>query len=85
MGVRNRRRSDQVAVLDVHIVRAGRYIGLFAPTMDPARHYRLMERRFISLARALGVRAADLDSAMWQVMRLIGYLMPRTPYGAHLA
>ncbi len=83
--VRNRRYSDQVAVLDVHIVRAGHYIGLFAPRMKPARHYRAMEERFIALARALRVRAADLDSAMWQVMRLIGHMMPSTPYNAHFA
>lgn len=82
--VRNRRHSDHVAVLDVHIIRAGRYIGLFAPTMEPSRHYRAMEGRFISLSRALGVRAADLDSAMWQVMRSIGHLVPRTPYRIHV-
>lgn len=82
--VRNRRYSDHVAVLDVHIIRAGRYIGLFTPSMDPSRHYRIMEDRFISLARTLGVRAADLDSAMWQVMRSIGYLLPGTPYRKHL-
>jgi thermostable 8-oxoguanine DNA glycosylase len=80
--VRNRRRSNHVAVLDVHIIRAGRYIGLFAPPMNPTRHYRTMEARFIALARALSVRAADLDSAMWQVMRLIGHLMPNSPYKA---
>ncbi len=80
--VRNRRHSNHVAVLDVHIIRAGRYVGLFAPTMNPARHYRAMEARFIALARALSVRAADLDSAMWQVMRSIGHLMPSTPYTA---
>lgn len=83
--VRNSRHSDEVAVLDVHIVRAGRYIGLFGPSMNPSRHYRAMEVRFIELARALKVRAADLDSAMWQVMRSIGRFMPTTPYRAHLA
>lgn len=78
--VRNRRHSNHVAVLDVHIIRAGRYIGLFAPTMNPTRHYKAMETRFIALARALSVRAADLDSAMWQVMRSIGHLMPSSLY-----
>lgn len=82
--VRNRRSSNKVAVLDVHIVRAGRYIGLFTKSAEPARHYRAMEDRFISLARALEVCAADLDSAMWQVMRSIGYLIPNYPYYSHL-
>lgn len=81
--VRNRRHSDHVAVLDIHIIRAGRYVGLFSPAMNPSRHYRAMEERFIGMARALKVRAADLDSAMWQVMRSIGHLMPGAPYAAH--
>jgi len=83
--VRNRRPSAEVAVLDVHIVRAGRYIGLFGKKYDPARHYRPMETRFLELARALGVPASHLDSAMWQVMRAIGHLMPASPYSAHAA
>lgn len=83
--VRNWRQSDAVAILDVHIVRAGEYIGLFGNSMDPSRHYRPMEERFVSLARALQVKASHLDSAMWQVMRSIGHLMPRTPYTAHVA
>lgn len=81
--VRNRRQSGEVAVLDVHIVRAGHYVGLFKPGMDPARHYRAMEARFVALARALHVHAAHLDSAMWQVMRSIGHLLPRSPYIRH--
>lgn len=83
--VRNRRNSDKVAVLDVHIVRAGRYVGLFTQSVEPARHYRTMEGRFISFARALEVCAADLDSAMWQIMRSIGYLMPNCLYRLHLS
>ncbi len=82
--VRNRRNSDNVAVLDVHIVRAGRYIGFFSRSTEPSRHYRTMENRFISFARGLEVRAVDLDSAMWQVMRSIGYLLPQPPYQLHL-
>jgi thermostable 8-oxoguanine DNA glycosylase len=83
--VRNVRHSNQVAVLDVHIVRAGRYIGLFSATMDPARHYRTMEQRFIGLASALNVRVPWLDMAIWQVMRSIGHLMPNATYSSHFA
>jgi thermostable 8-oxoguanine DNA glycosylase len=82
--VRNRRRSDHVAVLDVHIIRAGRYMGLFSASMDPVRHYRIMEERFISLAKGLDVGAADLDAAIWRVMRTIGHLVPTTPYSSHV-
>jgi thermostable 8-oxoguanine DNA glycosylase len=82
--VRNRRHSDHVAVLDVHIIRAGRYMGLFSTSMDPVRHYRAMEERFIGLARVLDVAAADLDAAMWRVMRTIGHLVPNTPYSSHV-
>lgn len=81
--VRNCRHSDRIAVLDVHIVRAGRYIGLFSPEMTPTRHYRTMEDRFVALAKALQVRTADLNSAMWQVMRSIGALIPTRCYEEH--
>ena len=67
--VRNHRGSDAVAIIDIHILRAGRHIGLFAPDWNPQKHYRQLEAAFIDFAMALGVRTSFLDALMWDYMR----------------
>lgn len=67
--VRNYRASDAVAVIDIHILRAGRHIGLFAADWMPQRHYRDIETAFIRFAEAIGTPAALLDGLMWDHMR----------------
>jgi thermostable 8-oxoguanine DNA glycosylase len=67
--VRNYRASNRVAVIDVHILRAGRHIGLFAPEHDPQRHYCHLEDAFIRFAAALNTGAGMLDGLMWDYMR----------------
>lgn len=62
--------SDEVAILDVHVLRAGLLCGLFAPDEHPARDYFGLEERFLAFARAIRVRAAVLDNLIWQQMRL---------------
>jgi len=76
--VRNYRDSDSVAILDVHIVRAGRMIGLFNADADPQRHYFRLERQFLALAKALDVRAALLDAMIWDQMRRMSHALPQT-------
>jgi hypothetical protein len=67
--VRNYRGSSEVAIIDVHILRAGRHIGLFAQDQEPQRHYRELEAAFLAFATALEVPAAMLDGLMWDYMR----------------
>ena len=67
--VRNHRSSDSVAVVDVHIRRAGKLLGLFDGNMDPSRHYLQMERQFLDFASAIRSRASLLDGLMWDQMR----------------
>ena len=67
--VRNWLNSDEVAVLDIHIIRAGQLMGLFTARDDVARHYVSMEARFLAVARAMNVSAADLDALIWRQMR----------------
>jgi thermostable 8-oxoguanine DNA glycosylase len=67
--VRNYRTSDAVAIVDTHILRAGRQIGIFSPTDEPHRHYRKLEEQFLRFAKALGTSAALLDSLVWDYMR----------------
>ena len=67
--VRNWLRSDEVAILDIHIIRAGRIMGLFGSEDRVERHYLDMERRFLELCRAMQVSAADLDAVIWYHIR----------------
>jgi len=61
--------SDDVAILDIHIIRAGLLIGLFDRGQTVPRDYSAMEERFLSFARALNVRPSLLDAVMWREMR----------------
>jgi thermostable 8-oxoguanine DNA glycosylase len=72
--VRNYRGSNNVAVIDVHILRAGRHIGLFLPEFDPQRHYCTLEDVFIRFATALDTGAGVLDGLMWDYMRRLGVI-----------
>jgi N-glycosylase/DNA lyase len=66
---RNHFGSDEVAILDLHICRVGRNIGIFNEHESVAKHYSVMEAKFLSFSRALGVRASLLDALMWDEMR----------------
>ncbi|BAB52726.1 mll6426 [Mesorhizobium japonicum MAFF 303099] len=70
--VRNRRASDEVAILDIHIVRACVHMGIFGGGATPASDYVSLESRFIGFCRAAGLRASLLDALMWRTMRSIG-------------
>jgi N-glycosylase/DNA lyase len=67
---RNWLQSDSVAILDVHICRAGMLAGLFSIRDRPASRYFQMERRFLEFSKRLGVCAGLLDSIIWQHMRI---------------
>lgn len=67
--VRNLRGSDAIAILDVHIVRAGRLAGIFPSHLSPERDYHDLEDRFLTFAAAIGAQASMLDALMWDYMR----------------
>jgi thermostable 8-oxoguanine DNA glycosylase len=67
--VRNHRASDNVAIIDIHILRAGRLAGIFSTCLDPAQDYFELERRFLAFADDLGVPASLLDALIWDYMR----------------
>jgi N-glycosylase/DNA lyase len=64
--------SDEVAILDIHIIRAGLLIGLFERAQTLPRDYEIMEARFLEFAKALDVRPSLLDAVMWRSMRKLG-------------
>lgn len=63
--VRNHRSSDNVAVVDVHLVRAGNAAGVFDPAWRLPRDYALYEGAFLAWAAAGAVGAARLDACIW--------------------
>lgn len=73
--VRNIRCSDAVAILDVHIVRAGRLAGIFPAGLTPERHYGRLEDMFLAFASDIGVRASVLDALMWDYMRRLPHAL----------
>lgn len=67
--VRNLTGSDEVAIIDVHVVRACSRMGVFPDRISLPRDYDAMERRFLAFADAISIRASVLDAVMWTEMR----------------
>lgn len=70
--VRNHFGSNDVAILDVHILRAGATMGLFSSKADPSKRYFELEDRFLEFCDAIEEPASQLDALMWDFMRKIG-------------
>ncbi|MCE4071528.1 MULTISPECIES: 8-oxoguanine DNA glycosylase [Pseudomonas] len=60
--------ADDVAILDIHILRAGALAGFFSQGLTVDRHYLKLEEEFLALSSALGVRPSRLDALMWYQM-----------------
>lgn len=69
---RNYSDSDDVAILDIHLVRAGVISGFIDPGQTVEKHYFEMEKDFINYCSALNVRPASLDCLIWDQMRELG-------------
>jgi len=74
---RNSLGADDVAILDVHIIRAGFLMGLFSATECVRRDYFAMERKLVALADALGMKLSRFDSMIWCYMRRLNRLALR--------
>lgn len=70
--VRNRLRSDEVAVIDIHIRRAGVAAGCFDPAWRLPRDYYRFEEAFVDWARIGDVPTADLDAYIWSSLSALG-------------
>lgn len=60
--------ADDVAILDIHILRAGLLGGFFEAGLTVERDYLKLEEQFLAFSRGLGVRASELDALMWLEM-----------------
>lgn len=57
--------ADDVAILDIHILRAGVLAGFLDPELTVERDYLALESQFLSFSAGLGVRASELDAVIW--------------------
>jgi len=71
---RNWLESDDVAILDIHILRAGAAAGFFPKKVNLAKTYFILEDHFLAFSKAIKCRASVLDNFMWHQMRQIGHL-----------
>jgi len=67
--LRNYFGRDDVAILDIHVIRACVKLGVFPKELKLPRDYEPLQRRFLQLAEKLAIRASVLDAVMWQDMR----------------
>ena len=61
--------ADDVAILDIHILRAGALGGFFNRSFTVERHYLQLEGQFLEFSLAMGVRASELDDVIWAEMK----------------
>lgn len=71
---RNHMHTDEIAILDLHVIRAGVLMGLFAPSCRVPRDYLSMEARLVGFARSFGVKLSKFDSVLWCYMRRLNGL-----------
>jgi N-glycosylase/DNA lyase len=70
--VRNHTGSDSVAIVDIHIRRAGIAAGFFSPTWQVSRDYDRFEQAFLEVANRGGVRTSILDACIWHELQRLG-------------
>ena len=74
--------AENVAIIDIHVLRLGRHIKLFPERVRLPEDYERLEARFIDFAMALEVRPSILDAVIWDDMRRFGSRMvERTAVG----
>lgn len=60
--------ANDVAILDIHILRAGLLGNFFQEGLTVERHYLELEEQFLRFSEGLGVRASELDALIWLEM-----------------
>lgn len=65
---RNSLDADDVAILDIHVLRAGHLAGFFDGNLTVGKHYLQLEKQFLDFSEAIGVRSAELDAVIWHEM-----------------
>ncbi len=71
---RNHTGTDDVAIIDVHVLSAGKRAGVFDPSWTAARDYARCEALFLAWARFGGVRASVVDACIWNQLSRNGQI-----------
>ena len=66
---RNWLKSEQVAILDIHLLRAGQLMGLFKRAENVSLHYLSMEDKYLKFCQALDVLPSIMDEVIWSFMK----------------
>lgn len=69
--------TDKIAILDIHVLRAGWTIKLFDRDCTLPKDYTELEEQFLVFSDELQVRASVLDAVMWFDMRNFGSRLAR--------
>lgn len=67
--------AHDVAILDIHVLRAGWLMGAFPLTWTVTRDYLRLEEAFLRLAAGLDVPAGELDAVIWTEFSQAGGLV----------
>jgi thermostable 8-oxoguanine DNA glycosylase len=73
---RNWLNSDKVAILDVHVLRAGKLAGFFEN--EVLSDYLQQEKQYLAFCAALQVQASNMDAIIWRFMKKNTKLAVRT-------
>lgn len=82
---RNWLNADDVAILDIHILRAGVLAKFLDAELTVERNYLELEQQFLAFSKALGVRPSELDAVIWWEMmaspRTVAKVLKSLPEG----
>lgn len=70
--VRNWTGSESVAIIDIHLHRAGVAAGFFSPEWMLPRDYKVFDEAFCALSEFVDVSLAALDACIWDQMQYLG-------------
>jgi thermostable 8-oxoguanine DNA glycosylase len=72
--------SEKVAIIDIHIFRAGLAMGLFTESLNVQRDYFRIEEIFLGFCKAIKVMPSRMDALMWLQMKESGVIGIRSTY-----
>lgn len=69
---RNYSECEDVAIVDIHIYRAGRLAGFISPEWDIRKDYYKIEESFLSFCKSIDAIPSRMDSIIWNQMKESG-------------
>jgi len=67
---RNHLSSENVAIIDIHIFRACRLMGIYEEHFDVQKDYSKLELLFLKFCDSIGVRPSKMDALIWLHMKI---------------